>query len=268
MPALTPPPDGLAVTGSTGRIARMLRRIWTGADIAWLARGDDLRAGLAGRRCVLALAGVTAGSAEALANNSSTALATLGAARRAGVARVIVFSSAAVYGRARSPLTETTPPTPAAPYGKAKAEMERAVAGWRAAHPDGPEAVVLRLGNVAGADALLGNLGAHDPTLDTFADGRGPRRSYIGPVTLADVLARLAGHPGPLPALMNLAAPEATDMADLLRAAGRTWTPRPAGPEAIGEVRLDTARLQTVAHVPPDAADAARLVAEWRKGAG
>lgn len=263
-----PFPTDLAVTGATGRIARMLRRIWAEGDIAWLGRGDDLRAGLAGRRCVLALAGVTAGPPEVLADNSRTALATLRAAQAAGMARVILFSSAAVYGRATGPLTETTAPTPAAPYGTAKADMERAVAAWRAATPDGPEAVILRLGNVAGADALLGNLGAETPTLDIFDDAHGPRRSYIGPVTLAQTLARLAMHPRPLPPLMNIAAPDVTDMADLLRAAGREWTARPAGSEAIAEVRLNTAVLQSIAPLPTEASDAARLVAEWREVTG
>lgn len=268
MPALISPPATLAITGATGRIARMLRRVWVGGDIAWLARGDDLRAGFAGRRCVLALAGVTAGPPEVLADNSRTAVATLRAAQAAGVARVILFSSAAVYGRATGPLTETTAPTPAAPYGTAKADMERAVDDWRAATPDGPEAVILRLGNVAGADALLGNLGAERPTLDIFADAHGPRRSYIGPVTLAQTLARLAVHSGPLPPLINIAAPDVTDMADLLRAAGRTWTARPAGPKAIAQVRLDTTILQSVAPLPTEASDAARLVAEWREVTG
>ena len=259
-----PPPAGLAVTGAGGRIGRMLRQLWDGGDTAWLSRGGDLRAGFAGRGAVIALAGVTGGSETALGANVETALAALAAAREAGVGRVLLMSSAAVYGRAGGSLDEARAPTPASPYGAAKAAMERAVAEWCAAHPEGPEATILRLGNVAGADALLSRLDGTRPRLDVFADGRGPRRSYIGPRSLAATLARLAAHPGPLPPLLNVAAPRATGMADLLRAAGVDWDDVPAGPEAIAEVRLDTARLQSIAPLPEAAAEAGTLVAEWR----
>ncbi|SFJ79403.1 NAD-dependent epimerase/dehydratase family protein [Jannaschia pohangensis] len=260
-----PPPDGLAVTGSTGRIGRMLRTVWAGADVAWLRRGDPLETGLRGRSCVVGLAGVTRGDARALAANTSTACQTLRAAEAAKVKRVILFSSAAVYGRASGPLVETAAPTPVAPYGTAKAEMEENVARWCAAHPNGPEVTILRLGNVAGADALLSSLDKTPPGLDIFPDGRSPRRSYIGPRTLAEVLVRLAIHPGPLPEILNVAAPGTVEMAALLRAAALSWTPMRAPPAAIPEVELDTRLLQSLLPLPPDASDPARIVAEWRE---
>ncbi|WP_179381251.1 NAD-dependent epimerase/dehydratase family protein [Jannaschia marina] len=256
------------MTGATGRIGRMLQRVWSGSDTAWLGRGDVSADGFAGRDCVIALAGVTLGDAAALSANTGTALDSLEAARAVRARRVLLFSSAAIYGRRTGALGETMYPTPAAPYGTAKAAMEAAAAEWRAAHPEGPEAVVLRLGNVAGADALLSRLGPAVPTVDVFEDGRGPRRSYVGPVTLARTLLRLARHPDPLPPVLNVAAPVATDMLDLLRAAGRDWTPATPAPTAIAEVTLDTRLLQTIAPLPADAADADKIVAEWREVCG
>ncbi len=262
MPSRPPhiaPPPGLVVTGATGRIGRLLARVWAGADVVWHGRDDGpLGAALAGRRVLLCLAGVTSGHARVLAGNTDAALEALAAARAAGVGRVLLMSSSAVYGRAPGPLTESTPAAPASAYGTAKLAMEAAVG-------DASDAVILRLGNVAGADALLGRLGAGAPKLDIFADGRGPRRNYLGPATLADLLAGLAAHSGPLPRVLNLGAPGLVDMAELLRAARRGWVPRPAPPEALAEVALDTGLLQTLLPVPPDAADPVRIVAEWHE---
>ncbi|WP_170125457.1 NAD-dependent epimerase/dehydratase family protein [Jannaschia seohaensis] len=228
----------------------------------WLSRTDPL-SGVAGARALVALAGVTRGDAAALRANTDVALAALEAARAHRVPRVFLLSSAAVYGRAPSPLSAEAAPSPAAPYGTAKAEMERAVAKWRAAHPDGPEAVCLRLGNVAGADALFGNLtpGAV-PAIHVWPDGTTPRRSYIGPRSLARVLERLASAPA-LPSILNLAAPGPVAMGDLASAAGHAWTPVPAPPEALAEVHLDTAPLEALVPLAPATPDA--LVAEWRE---
>ncbi|CTQ32522.1 NAD-dependent epimerase/dehydratase family protein [Jannaschia rubra] len=256
-------PDRLALTGGSGRVGRLLAHVWAGADVAWIGRGDPGTVALTGRRCLIALAGVTSGDAAALAMNAVLARDALEAARAAGVGRVLLLSSAAVYGRRTGSLEETMAPTPASPYGAAKADLEAAVARWRATDPGGTEAVCLRLGNVAGADALLGRLGAAPPVLDVFTDGRGPRRSYVGPVTLAHVLAGLAAHPGPLPPVLNVAA-GVVDMAALLAAAGRDWTPRAAPPEAIAEVALDTRLLEGLVPVPEDARRPDRMVAEWR----
>ncbi|WP_299814662.1 NAD-dependent epimerase/dehydratase family protein [uncultured Jannaschia sp.] len=265
MPAAPPDLSCLAVLGAGGRIGRLLRPIW-GAAPAWHARSDGPPApAVAGRGVVVCLAGVTSGDAAALAGNTDAALDALEAARAAGAARVLLMSSSAVYGRAEGPLTEDRPAIPANAYGAAKHDMERGVAAWRAAHPDGPEAVCLRLGNVAGADALLGRLGATPPRLDIFPDGRGPRRNYVGPVTLARTLAALAAHPGPLPPVLNLGSPGLVDMTDLLRAAGRDWDAVPASDAALPEVALDTSRLAGIVPLGPKTAAPATLVAEWRE---
>ncbi|WP_167767079.1 NAD-dependent epimerase/dehydratase family protein [Jannaschia formosa] len=256
------PPPRLALTGATGRVARLLRPFLPGA--VWLSRGDDLAA-VAGARALVALAGVTSGDAAALNANTACALAALDAAAAHAVPRVFLLSSAAVYGRAAPPLRAEAAPSPAAPYGEAKADMERAVAAWRAANPQGPEAICLRLGNVAGADALFGNLvpGAV-PAIHAWPDGATPKRSYIGPRTLARVFTTLADAPA-IPAILNVAAPGSVAMGALATAAGHDWTAAPAPPEALPEVRLDTAPLESLVAFPPEASTPEGLVAEWRE---
>jgi hypothetical protein len=150
------------------------------------------------------------------------------------------------------------------------------VLDWRAAAgPDAPGVTLLRIGNLAGADMLAGSAAGGAVTLDRFASGSGPVRSYVGPATLARVLAALAARAGAglpavlppvLPPVLNVAEPGGIAMADLLRAAGIGfgWRPAPAG--AIERVVLDVARLAALVPLPP--ADPARLVAEWRQATG
>lgn len=268
------PPLILGATGRLGRAFRMLHGaglwpgraspLWqhrpgtglTGNALAWDMSGpppDDPR--LAQTRGIIVLAGVTAGDAAALAANTALARAAI-ALRDAGVAGpVLLMSSAAVHGRGDGPLTEARAPRPAAAYGAAKAAMEAAVAGI-------PGVTCLRLANVAGSDALFASMAAQDPvTLDRFADGSGPRRSYIGPATLARALLHLAGRPD-LPPILNLASPGTVAMADLLAAAGIAWHWTPAPASAIARVELDTALVQTFLPLPP--VSAGDLLAEAR----
>ena len=266
------PPDPedaarLSLTGASGRVARLLRPWLPGA--AFVSRGEGPLPGrIAGRSALVALGGVTSGDAKALEGNTAAALDALEAARAAGVPRVLILSSSAVYGRADGPLDETMPPTPANPYGAAKAEMEAAIARWRSAHPRRPETCILRLGNVAGADALLGGLDPERrPRLDTWPDGSTPLRGYVGPVTLARVLAELALHPLALPPVLNLAA-DPVEMGALLRAVGRDWDAVPAPAQALRAVRLDTTRLRALVSLDPVEATASELVAQWRASGG
>ncbi|MEM7641511.1 MAG: NAD-dependent epimerase/dehydratase family protein [Pseudomonadota bacterium] len=256
------PPAAVAATGATGRIARLLWPVW-GDAVRWRSRGDGPLAGtLAGCRALIALGGVTSGDAAALAGNTDAARDAVAAARADGVPRVLVLSSSAVYGRRAGPLTEDVAPTPANAYGEAKARMEAEIARLPAA---GPEVCILRLGNVAGADALLGKLSEAPPRLDTFPDGATPMRNYLGPESLARILAALALHPAPLPPILNLGAPGRVAMGDLLRAAGRDWVAVPAPETALRDVALDTTRLSGLLPLMPDMSDAARMVAEWRR---
>lgn len=279
----------ILVLGATGRIGAMLRRYWPAGQGLWQARPgrklpgtaegwvqiDPLAdpaalAAAAGRaQAILCLAGVTPTTMEApgqgadMADNIALALAAVRAGAAAG-APVLLASSGAVYGARGGLLPEATPPAPVNAYGRAKAEMERQAAD-RAAELGGA-VTSLRIGNVAGADAILGGWRAGFQ-LDRFADGRTPRRSYIGPVTLARVLAALAERAverGDLPDRLNIAAPGAVEMGALLDAADLTWAPRPAPEGAIPEVTLDVTALSGLARLDPEAGRAENLVAEWR----
>ena len=265
---------GPLVLGSGGRVGRLLRGIaarglWPGPEPLWHTRdgrdgtlGWDLLAGppagLALRaRGVVVLAGATAGDEAALAANAQAARAALSLARERGLGPVLLLSTAAVYGRAPGPSPEDGPARPASPYGHSKLAMERAV--------DGPEGSIccLRLGNVAGADALFGAMANGPVTLDRFEDGRGPRRACIGPLTLARALAALLGQRG-LPPVLNLAQPGLVAMDDILGAAGQPFSWQPAPPTALPALALDLSRLLRLAPLPP--ATAASLVEEARLG--
>lgn len=206
------------------------------------------------------LAGVLRGTAGELALNAELARAALHAAEGRPV---LLASSAAVYGvpAPGALCREEDSPTPAAAYGAAKADMEAAVAG-------APGAIVLRIGNVAGADALLGRAApVEGRALDILPDGHAPRRSYIGPQALAAALARLArlaATGAALPRVINLALPGAVGMDALLDAAGESWQPRPAPVGAIPCVELDLRRAVELGLVPQGPATADEIVEDLR----
>ncbi|WP_096786971.1 NAD(P)-dependent oxidoreductase [Rhodobacter sp. CZR27] len=268
----------LLVLGSTGRIGRFLRRAWETPpeDLVPLWHGrnvgvpwDMLVEPFPGGRAdvVLNLAGVTDRTGR-LSDNVPLGLAGCHAAEAAGARHVFLLSSGAVYGSARTcDLLETDGPAPDHPYGQAKLAMERAALGW--AETARPGLTLLRLGNVAGADALLGTVRPPDQPviLDPVPGGGGPVRTYIGPLTLARVLERLvwlAAQGTELPRVLNLGAPPAVDMADLLDAAGLAWRWGPRREGVIPRVALGLERLQALCPLPADAARPATLVAEWR----
>lgn len=280
---------GLLVLGATGRIGRILRHVWPRTpDLAplaavtkWQARhpdpdidptlvfdplhdADALQRAASEARVLLCLAGTIPGRlrpGDSLEDNIRLARAAVAAGATSGT-RVLLTSSAAVYGNQSGLLEEQTACAPVNDYGRAKLRMEEAAAEDAARM--GVDLCALRIGNIAGIDSILG---AWKPgfQLDVFADGRSPRRSYIGVETLARVLGRLCAHPDPLPSVLNVAAPGGTEMADLLNAAGKAWRPRPAPESAIPEVTLDVTRLQELVPLPPQASDVGEMIAEWRR---
>ncbi|MFA7432949.1 MAG: NAD-dependent epimerase/dehydratase family protein [Gemmobacter sp.] len=276
------PAETLLVPGAAGRLGGFLRAAWAdtppGFRPVWQSRRpvpgwsrwDPDTTPMLPAAAVLVLAGVTAGTGAELARNTDIALAACRAAEAAGARQVFLASSAAVYGPTGNPVAETGPVNPVRPYGAAKLAMERAALGW--ARGRAIRVTALRIGNVAGADMLAGAAARGDVALDTFPDApRGPVRSYIGPGGLARVIATLveqALNGGDLPDILNLAAPAPVAMADLLDAAGIRFTPRPAPPEAIARVVMDTAALARL--VPPRPGDSlpATMVAEWRALSG
>lgn len=220
---------------------------------------------------ILHLAGITPGPGRDLADNTPLAIAACTAAMQAGARHVFITSSAAVYGPGTgADLTEGAPLNPVNPYGHAKAAMETAVLQWKAGQTGAAPAVtILRIGNVLGLDALIG---AADPAVPVILDPvpdapGGPVRSYIGPRSLAAVLAHLcqAAMAGtPLPAVINIAAAPAVAMAALLVAADQPWRYGPSNPAVVARVVLATARLQALAPLPANAGQPATMIAEWR----
>lgn len=261
---------GLAVTGATGRIGEVLRQQWGAGGALWLGRralgpvrAVDLSADpavLRGCDALIHLAGPTPGAAQSAGIHTDLAQISARACRAAGLRHLVLLSSAAVYGRARG-LCREDAAAPVSDYGHEKLAMEQAAADW--ADPD-LAITVLRLGNVAGCDALLGQDLTTPPVLDRFADGQTPQRSYIGPLTLARALRKIAARPPAPWRVINLAQPGAVAMADLLDAATIAWRARPAPANAIARVCLETSRAEALlgADLPP--ATPAGIVREWR----
>ncbi len=263
----------LVVTGAGGRIARFLRLAWAEAAPAdlrpiWVGRGDgydlswDIGAGAVPvwprGAVVLHLAGVVRGTEADLARNAALIPPLLAACAQNGAAALLFASTAGVYRPSAVPAGEDTPPDPQNPYGRAKLAAEHLVAA--AALP----VTRLRIGNVAGADALLGGndgIVRLDPV-----PGRdsGPVRSWIGPKTLAVVLAHLAtlALQRRLPAVLNVASDPPLPMEALLEAAGRAWHWGPPNPAVVPDAVMAVDRLAALCQLPQ--ADAAGLIAEIR----
>ncbi len=269
------------VIGGTGRVGRMLRRHWdsaaprdivltwqsrdTNRDIRWdAANGAAALAAHGPFDRVLVLAGVTPAQDADLDQNAAIARAAMAAAAQMGAAHVLLASSSAVYGTARTrPYTEADEPDPSNPYGMAKLEAERAVLEAL----NGPPACAMRIGNVLGADALMLNAAraqhAAPVTLDRFRDGNGPLRSYIGPVTFARVLETLL-HKGPtLPDILNVAAPAPVAMQTLLELSGTPYVTRPASSDAVQTITLDCSALTLLHPFGSGAATAGAMLGEW-----
>lgn len=256
----------------------MLQRHWASADVTplWQTRHGNAPSGhivfdpLAdpthcASSCgpvdvVLGLAGVVPGQGD-LRLNTVLGRAALDIGAAAGAKRVFLTSSAAVYGPSKTPLHEDTTLRPANAYGAAKCQMEQDARAHVATLPT--QMTALRIGNVAGADALLAQPGA-TRILDRFTDGQGPRRSYIGPKALTEVLAHLmvlAADGRDLPDTLNISLPGTVTMEELCCAAGLQITWQPAPDTALPVVALDVARLQ--AHIPLPQADADAIIADW-----
>lgn len=247
--------------GAGGKLGRLLRPRWP-SRATWTTRDDvdicdtpALMQTLKGVCAVFCFAGATHGASAPMTHNIEVAKRTLDAAQGA---RVFLFSSAAVYGALEGPRPEDGPTAANSDYGAAKLGMEE----MAARHPN--PSTCLRLGNVAGADAILGGW-MQGFRLDQFADGRTPRRSYIGPTKLAQVLARLS-EIDDLPPVLNVAAPGTVAMGDLLDAAGLGWSEKPATERTIAKVELNTGLLERMIPFDTPNCTAEGIVADWKNG--
>lgn len=271
----------LIVTGAGGRIGRLLRL--SAADLQpcaplWLARRPDgqtagwdiaqeVPADLPRGATLLHLAAVLPGRGS-LDDNETTARALVRADRSVGFSRVVVMSSVAVYAPEDGPIPETRPPAPASAYGQAKLGTERILAAGL-----GPRLTILRLANLAGADALLGGAARSGPVIldPIMGQAGGPVRSYIGPLSLARALGgvlRALAEGKAVPTVLNLAQPGAVAMADLLDAAGLDWSFGPARKEAVARVEVEVSRLASIVPLTPAdpkamAAELASLSGRW-----
>ena len=266
--------------GTSGQLGQMLRFFWDGPpDLALHSRqahSDFIQfdlilepekavAAMAEKRAVICLPGVTPAransSGEVYSRNTDLALFAIKCAAKAGVHRVFLASSAAVYGAAAGMQDETSTPKPTAPYGQAKLEMEQAA--FALSDELGQPVTALRIGNVAGADAILGGWRT-GMQIDQVENAHTPRRSYIGPQSLTRVIETLC-KTADLPNILNVTSPGVIEMGALLDAAGLPWDPRPAGENTIAEVALSTKRLERYVAFAPEDGTAAGMVAEWRR---
>ncbi len=282
----------ILVTGASGKLGEVLRRSWAmqpemvlnplwqtrkNARPGWL-RWDMLTAPYVGPSltggCVLHLAGGATPATCSGNDNADLAISALNMARDGGLSHVFVASSAAVYGKAGpDPLDEDQRPIPASVYGFAKARMEQSVMDWHSAHPGGPQITILRIGNVFGSDSLIGDAATRTETVLDPVPGTagGPVRSYIGPQSLARVIAQLcslAFDRASLPLFLNVSAAPAVAMASLLEAARLPWRFGSPNDAVIPRVELQVRRLYGLVKMPPDAGSAETMAAEWRQVQG
>jgi len=269
----------ILVLGASGRLGAILQRHWCDTEIhpIWQFRAAPVAPPPSGEYLVfdplegppaqtpvdivLGLAGIVQGKG-ALSRNTDLALATVRCAHALGARNVMLSSSAAVYGVSEHPHCEDVPASPLSAYGRAKIEME--IQALALAQRYGIEATALRIGNVAGADALLGQSGS-SRILDRFDSGQGPVRSYIGPNGLSTVLQALtreAWSGATLPRHLNIALKGGVGMEDLCQAAGLDVTWQRAPETAVEKVVLDVTRLAGLVPVPEACATA--VVADWR----
>lgn len=219
-----------------------------------------------GFRAMIMLAGAVPGSKD-LDINQALAEACLEASAAEGISRVLIASSSAVYG-AGTALTENSPCVPINEYGAAKLRMEHACEPWR---KKGMDLCLLRIGNVAGADALLQNVAKTMPgeriEIDIYDDGRGPVRSYIGVRTLAEVLRSLCSHPLPLPPILNVGTPQPVSMEALANAAGQLWKGRAVARTSTQNITLDCSLLASMHSFTPQDSYPTEMVDQWRESA-
>jgi len=270
--------------GGGGRVAALLKAAFalTGeTHLIWQSRGAlengicfdplgpqgdvEMRAAMRGRKVVFALAGVTPASGSGLEVNTLLARQVLRAAAAEDIKHIFFISTAAVYGNSDQAHHEDDAAEPVSPYGREKLAMEAVIRADETAIGK----TILRIGNIAGADQLLGRVGqAPDVFLEQFSDGGFPERSYIGPVTLAKVLTQLfdraiSGYA--LPEVLNIATPNGVAMDALLRAAEIDFQARPAPNTAIGKVVFNTNRLMRLYSFAPHASDPVRMVDELQQ---
>ncbi len=285
--------EQILLIGSSGRVGKMVAAAWRKSDRPWRDAPNQVRGGDAamsashlvwdvnkGMRPLLrwiesygelsgfvVLAGTTPATGSDMNANIHIATQYLDAALAASVPRVLLASSSAVYGPGDGrPLSEAAVCAPANAYGLSKRKMEQAAEPYKDA---GLDVCCMRIGNVAGADAMLLNAAFATPEkpiqIDQFSNGKGPLRSYIGPSTLGDCIGQRATYSGSLPFLLNVAAPVSVYMEDLAQAASLPWTYRAAPSSAIQNISLDCQALCQLIDFPMHRANPEEISLDWQE---
>jgi hypothetical protein len=182
--------------------------------------------------------------------NPKLALAALELARVCRIPRMAALSTGAVYGAGDgTAFRETAPLVGASGYARSKIEMEAQLAG-----STDVAVTCLRLANLFGADQLalsMTKATTQSPlSLDRFADGQGPLRSYASPAFLAALLDALAACPADsMPPVLNVAYSEGgIGMEDVMKSSGDhgrpvPWHWRPAPETALRSHVLECSAL-------------------------
>ena len=188
--------------------------------------------------------------------------AVLDGARRAGVKRVVVSSSCAIYGECQDmPLKESTPPDPRSPYAETKLAGERHVRECHEVH--GQEAVALRYFNVFGPRQDPGSPYAAVVPLfiraflrregvALFGDGQQTRDfCFVRDVVRANLLA--CETPGIGGQVLNVGTGVPTSVQDLLGELRVLF-------DRVIDVRLEPARAGDLRHSQADTRRAAEVL--------
>jgi UDP-glucose 4-epimerase len=196
---------------------------------------------------------------DAHVNIGGTA-AVLEAARHAGVRRVLLASSAGVYGDPdQLPVREDAPVVPLSPYGAGKAAAESYMAMFSRLH--GLSTLSLRMSNVygprqspegeAGVVAIFCAAAGDGRPVTLYGDG-GQTRDFLFVADAVEAFIR-AGE-SDLQGVVNVSSGVETTVTALAQALGLETV---AGPERLGEVRrssldpgLAAARLRWTARTP------------------
>lgn len=192
-----------------------------GADLAGLCAGADVVIHL-GRSGGLDLDGTGVGPDVALTRQ------VLAAASAAGVPRVVLLSSAVVYGAWANnpvPLTEEAPlrPVPELPFAVARAEEERLLADWVDEHP-GTSGLALRPSLTAAEDTQVWMARSPWPRVGLRAGDKEPPAQFV--------------HLDDLTAAIDLA--RRSDGSGALNVAPDGWIP----PDTLAELVAPTPRVR------------------------
>ena len=228
----------------------------------------DLDAALQGVHAVIHLAAVPSVPKSMLepvsthAVNYTGTLQVLEAMRRAGVAKIIYASSAAVYSaEGDAPHHEEELPDPTSPYGVDKLAGEFLLKAY--AKNYGLQTVALRFFNIygerqdptstySGVISVFADRLRRGQPITVFGDGS-QTRDFVYVRDLAMVIAGLVGLEAP--ALMNVASGNSVTLLDLIRALGHALEVEPEvhfAEARTGDIRFssaDASRLATLGFV-------------------